>query len=377
MHPAPERRYACDLLLVEPWYGGSHRRWVDDYVQRSALRVEVLHLPARYWKWRMQSAALNLARQYRARFGSGPGPARILASDMLDLAAFAGLLHRELQGVALDVFFHENQLLYPLAEGERRDNSYGYKNFLSALTADRVFFNSAWHRRAFLDALPGFLAQFPDRREVQLIPGLRKRCKTLPLGLDLQALDAASTPAAVPDNGPPVLLWNHRWEYDKEPRLFFETLEALAPTEDFRLVVLGEERADPQGIFARARERLADRILHWGFVEDRNAYAHWLRRSHILPVCSRHDFFGASVVEALYAGCRPVLPDHWVYPELLPEGLRHRCCYAWPEGFRSALQRALREPGPWDSAAQRHYLGRFDWTVMAPVYDRVLGPQSA
>jgi glycosyltransferase involved in cell wall biosynthesis len=373
MSRLPTRKSSCDLLLLEPWYGGSHRRWIEAYQERSALRVEVLQLPARYWKWRMQSGALNLARKYRERFGSQSPPGRILASDMLDLAAFAGLLRRELQGVALDIYFHENQILYPLAEGESRDNSYGYKNFLSALAAERVFFNSAWHRRAFLDALPGFLARFPDRREAHLIPDLRKRCKALPLGLDLKSLDAAA-PEKVP--GPPVLLWNHRWEYDKAPRLFFETLEALAPTEDFRLVVMGEERADPQGIFARARERLADRILHWGYVQDRSTYAAWLRRCDILPVCSRHDFFGASVVEALYAGCRPVLPDHWVYPELLPESLRHRCLYPWPEGFGPALQRALREPGPWDSAAQRFHLGRFDWSVMAPVYDRVLGPET-
>ncbi len=375
-----------DLLIVEPWFGGSHRRWIEEYRQRSAMQIGLLSLPGRYWKWRMQGGAQTLARQFREQHWQ---PARVLVSDMLDLPVFLGILRRELHGIPVDLYFHENQVLYPWSAldkvtGSARDNVYGYRNVVSAVAADRVFFNSGWHRRAFLDALPAFLDQFPDRREKQALPALRKKSKALPLGLDLHSLDHLNEPAQNPNDKSgsdpklrtaPVLLWNHRWEYDKNPALFFDTLIRLKDHFLFRVLVLGQSLGDRQGIFEKAREALQDRILHWGPVSSRSEYAEWLRQADILPVTSSHDFFGASVVEAMYAGCRPILPNHWVYPEHLPESLRHRYCYEGPTQFEPALINALNEfqkdGEHYDPTPVRERLGRFDWSVMAPVYDRI------
>jgi len=374
-------------LLVEPWFGGSHRQWIEAYQERSQLDVQVLSLPARYWKWRMMGGAQSLARHFKER---GLKPRRILASSMLDLPSFLGLLRRELADVAVDLYFHENQILYPWSPLETpeagvpgkppvRDNLYGYRNLLSALAADRVFFNSAWHRRAFLDALPAFLDQFPDRRERQALPALRKKSQTLYLGLDLQAILAAAdagTHASPHPERAPVLLWNHRWEHDKNPTLFFQTLVALKDEHSFKLVVLGQNLGDRDGLFAWAREALQERVLHWGPVQVREEYHHWLRSADIQPVTAHHDFFGAATAEALYAGCRPVLPNHWAYPELLPEHGRHRYLYEpggdeGPRHFREALLQAFRDWRHYDPQPVRQRIGRYDWSVMAPVYDRI------
>jgi len=53
-------------------------------------------------------------------------------------------------------------------------------------------------------------------------------------------------------------------------------------------------------------------------VEDFAEYAKWLWRADILPVTSRQEFFGASVVQALYCNCCALLPDRLAYPEHLP-----------------------------------------------------------
>ncbi|MBI1192094.1 MAG: DUF3524 domain-containing protein [Bacteroidetes bacterium] len=379
-----------DLLIVEPWYGGSHRQWIDAYQQRSTLNVQTLALPARYWKWRMMGGAQSLARQFRELRLQ---PRRILASSMLDLPTFLGLLRREVADIPVDLYLHENQILYPWSPSDptrakgsatpgntpHRDNLYAYRNLISAIAADRVFFNSGWHRRAFLDALPEFLDQFPDRRERQALPDLRKKSKALYLGLDLQAIDHALTqqPArSRTDDKAPVLVWNHRWEHDKNPALFFETLVALKADHAFQVLVLGQNFGDRDGLFAWAQEALHDRILHWGPVEDRQEYLQWLIQGDILPVTAHHDFFGVASVEALYAGCRPVLPNHWVYPDLLPETARHRYLYEADQdvrahNFKEALLLALRDWPQHDPAPFRQRLGRFDWSVMAPVYDRV------
>jgi len=40
---------------------------------------------------------------------------------------------------------------------------------------------------------------------------------------------------------PPLVIWNHRWEFDKNPELFFSVLGQVDETgKRFRLALLGE-----------------------------------------------------------------------------------------------------------------------------------------
>ncbi|MBT8214185.1 MAG: DUF3524 domain-containing protein, partial [Acidimicrobiia bacterium] len=45
------------VLLVEPYYAGSHRAWADGYVASSRHDVSLLTHDARFWKWRMHGSA--------------------------------------------------------------------------------------------------------------------------------------------------------------------------------------------------------------------------------------------------------------------------------------------------------------------------------
>jgi len=76
------------VLLLEPYYGGSHRRWADGYLRTTSHDLTLLTLPAQAWKWRMQGGAVTLARQFR---DLQQRPDVILASDMLDLTVFRAL----------------------------------------------------------------------------------------------------------------------------------------------------------------------------------------------------------------------------------------------------------------------------------------------
>ncbi|RMG56394.1 MAG: DUF3524 domain-containing protein, partial [Gammaproteobacteria bacterium] len=277
------------IHLLEPFFGGSHREWALGYQRHSRHEVELHTLPGSYWKWRMWGGAVALARKYREVLAL---PDLWLATDMLDLATFLGLLHDVPGAAAVPVvaWFHENQLTYPWSPtdadvGAGRDMQYAFINFTTALAAGRIVFNSAFHRDSFLHALPRMLRRFPDRRQRDLVPALWDKAHVLPVGLELKALDAWSdTPRS---EGPPIVLWNHRWEFDKGPEPFFRALMVLAGEGvPFRLVVLGESFARSPAIFAEAGERLADRILHWGFVPDKAEYYRWLWRADILPVTS-------------------------------------------------------------------------------------------
>jgi hypothetical protein len=107
----------------------------------------------------MQGGALTLAEQART-LDFRPDP--ILASDMLNLPTFLGLTRDFLSDIPVALYCHENQLTYPFPPGEKRDLAYGMINWLSMLTADRVFFNSSYHLQDLFEELPRLLKHFPD-----------------------------------------------------------------------------------------------------------------------------------------------------------------------------------------------------------------------
>ena len=357
-----------NLWLVEPYYTGSHRAWADGYQAYSRHTVRLLTLPGRFWKWRMLGGAVTLARLAQEL---DPPPDLILASEMLNLPVFLTLAGGRLAGVPVALYFHENQLTYPLRPGEKRDLHYGFINAVSALCADVLFFNSAYHRQAFLDELPRLLRHFPDYNELWAVDALRARSQVLPLGLDLARLDAHRP--AEPAAGRPLVLWNHRWEYDKDPHTFFRALYTLADEGlDFGLILLGESVRNRPDEFLEARQRLAGHIVHFGYVEEIAEYARLLWQADMVVSTAVHEFFGAAVVEACYCGCFPILPRRLTYPELIPPEHHDACLYSDFEGLLAHLRYAITHIEETRRLSLREPMARFDWRQMAPYYDELL-----
>jgi glycosyltransferase involved in cell wall biosynthesis len=360
-------------LLIEPYYGGSHRAWADGYARYSAHSVDLLTLPARFWKWRMQGAAVTLA--VRAQRREEQQPDLILASDMLNLPAFLALVPSLLDGVPVVLYCHENQLTYPLPPGEKRDLTYAMINWLSMLVADRVFFNSRYHLQDWFEELPRLLKHFPDYTHLHRIPAVRGKSSVLPVGCDLQRFDRVERGRGV---GAPLILWNQRWEYDKDPHTFFLALDVLTEEGiDFRVALAGSNVRQMPEEFEAARERLGERVVHYGRA-DEAAYVGLLKQADVVVSTALHEFFGIAIVEAIYSGCFPVLPRRLAYPEILPEAFHERCLYGDFEGLLARLRWALghtrqaREVGETLGPA----MARFDWRAMAPAYDAALGQVS-
>lgn len=363
------------IALLEPFMAGSHAAWAEEFAARSRHRVRIFGLPGRHWKWRMHGGAVSLARAF---LEAGFTPDLLLATDMLDLAGFLALTRDATAGCPAALYCHENQLTYPWSPadrdpGRRRDAHYAFINYQSALAADAVLFNSAYHRRSFLEALPGFLRGFPDFRETATIDRIRERSATLPLGLDLQRFDAfGEEPRRAAWQGP-LILWNHRWEYDKNPQEFFEVLFRLAERElPFELAVLGESYCRKPQIFAEARERLQEHIVHWGFAESFAEYASWLWRADLLPVTAHHDFFGVSVVQAIYCRCLPLLPRRLAYPEHLDERYNPECFYRDSEELLARLTDFCHSGIPDAGDRLRQQVRARDWETMIRIYDENL-----
>jgi glycosyltransferase involved in cell wall biosynthesis len=358
------------ILLVEPYYGGSHRAWADGYFQHSAHDVELLTLPPRFWKWRMHGAAATLAQATRSFVAS---PDVILASEMLNLPAYLGLTRDTLADVPVLLYCHENQLTYPLQPGDKRDLTYGMINWNSMLAADRVAFNSAYHMGAWFGELPRLLKHFPDCSHMPMVPAVEAKSMVLPVGCDLARLDAARSRAADAEDAP-VLLWNQRWEYDKAPEVFLQALDVLMEEGlPFRVILAGGNVRQRAEEFEAARARLGDRVVHYGFA-DAETYARLLVKADLVVSTALHEFFGISVVEATYCGCLPILPRRLAYPEVIPNSHHAICLYDGFEDLIGRLRWALTSPDQARQAALglSEHMSDYDWASMAPRYDALL-----
>ena len=332
-------------------------------------------MSGQYWKWRMHGGAVTLARKF---LSSDLQPDLLLTTDMLDLTTFLALTRQTSTPTKSAVYFHENQLTYPWSPKDRdiikqRDMHYGFINYISALAADAVFFNSHYHLHSFLEDLPRFLKSFPDHNEINNVQFIIQKSRVLHLGMNLKKFDRYQSAEPEKSDAPPTLiLWNHRWEYDKNPEEFFKALYKLDEEGfDFEVAVCGECFAQKPEIFLEAREKLGTKIVQFGYARDFDDYASWLWKADILPVTSVHDFFGGSVVQAMYCNCYPLLPKLLAYPEHIPKDFHPKFFY---DNFNDLVERLknlilnIREVRQENI---QNFVTHYDWQRMVPIYDNI------
>lgn len=359
------------ILFIDPFYGGSHKTWIDGIIKKSRHHVTVLGLEGRHWKWRMLGGAVPLAERFN---DLDDMPDLIVASDMLDLNTFLSLTRKKSAKIPVALYFHENQLTYPWSERDRdrllgSHRHFGLINYRSALAADMLLFNSEYHRESFLGALPSLLNTSPDYRCLDTIDELRTKSRVLYLGLGLERFEASRCNKY---NAPPLLLWNHRWEYDKNPEQFLRVIYELDEKNlDFGLVLLGEVPAREPDILKEARQKLDHRIAFCGFTETFDEYASWLWRSHLLPVTSNQDFFGISIMEAAYCGVLPLLPKRLTYPELFSEKIFEELFYRDGLHLGELIEKNLQKEKPKLQEQLMTAARRYDWREIIGKYDEL------
>lgn len=353
-------------LFVEPFYGGSHRSFLDGLVRHSQHEIELLTLPEGEWRRRMRRGAQELAR----KAAKLEGPFEFLvASDMLDLPVFLALTRPRFDRVPVMAYFHENQFTYPRLRGTKFNSWFGQINYLTALAADVVAFNSAFHRLDFLHALRTLAGQPNNWLAEEAIDEIEAKSRVLPVGVELEWLDEHRRERP---EGPPIILWNHRWEFDKSPEMFVRAIEQLdSEGVPFRLAIAGDPGANPAPALAELPGRFPGRIHHFGFAESRADYARLLWESSIVVSTTRHEFFGVGMVEALYCGCTPIAPSRFNYPALVPGEWQGRCLFENEDEFVAKLRSLLHDGGPGGEAGRRS-AARLRWPEVIMEWDAAL-----
>ena len=321
----------------------------------------------------MHGGAVTLAEQFNT---SDFAPDLILTTDMLDLSTFLALTRQRTAQVPAVLYMHENQLTYPLPENGRigpmrrqlgeRDQHYAFINYASMMVANHVCFNSLYHKESFFEALRPFLKHYPEFNNLETIDLLKQNSSVLPVGISFPP-----KPQTISKSKKPLILWNQRWEYDKNPDLFFKTLFRLSKNGvEFKLAVCGEAFGKRPSIFTEAEERLNGQIIHFGFA-DRDQYEQLLWQSDIVVSTAKHEFFGISILEAIGCETIPLLPNRLSYPELLPTSTHKQILYDNDEAIYTKLKKVVTNLDTFQSLQKTvsQSVKTFDWQKIGPKYD--------
>lgn len=361
------------IALIEPFYSGSHKKWADELKNNSMHEIIIISLKGVFWKWRMHGGAITLSEKYNSIF-SNYKPDLILATDMVNLPVFLSLINNS-SNIPVLFYFHENQLTYPWSTQDtdiikKRDHHYGFINYVSALVSSQVLFNSKFHKNSFIQALKKFLIQFPDNNGIYNIEKIEKKSRVTYLGLDLDKFDGVSS--INKKNKYPIILWNHRWEYDKNPKSFFSCLRNVKKMGDkFNLIVLGQEFDTQMKEFTTAKQEFKDEIIHFGYCKDPEDYKKYLLISDIIPVTSIQEFFGISVMEAVFCNTYPILPNRLTYPELFDSNENKEIFYNDDNELIEKLHLLLNQPDKINNHKYHLISSRYNWKNMIKEYDEI------
>ena len=312
------------ILLLSGYDAASHRHWrnviTDGLTQFEWTEIA---LPDRYFSWRIRGNGLTFAYQHKDILDQEYDC--LIATSMVDLATLRGFAP-QLANIPNILYFHENQFEYPIAA-----NSQDSKNVINAqltsiyalLCADQVLFNSQFNRQTFFRGANKLLKKLPDGIPKNLLTEIETQVQVLPVPISpnsyLRQSNLVKPLQSGKINQPVEIVWNHRWEYDKQPEVFFDALKLLKQDGfKFKIHLLGQAFRQKPECFDLAKSYFSDEILTWGYQSKRD-YQQILATADIVISTAAHDFQGLSMLEAIAGGCTPIAPDRVVYPEYIDE----------------------------------------------------------
>lgn len=298
------------ILLLSAYRSDSHAFWAD-WLENTFKEFDwhKLELPGRHFRWRIRGNPLSwLYKIPNVKLDF------ILATSMVDIATLKGL-HPELVGIPCIYYFHENQFAYPVSKAQLDSVEPKMVQLYGALAADKLLFNSQYNCDSFLQGVESLLKKLPDEIPEGIAGKLRDKSDVLPV--------VFSPIKGYQVKNKKLILWNHRWEYDKAPEIFADALIRLNEiNQDFELALLGSRpRIKPRAL-ALLEEELSDKIIVNKKV-SKQEYDNYLAQSSFVVSTAIHEFQGLSVLEAISAGAVPLVPDALCYREQYADDYRY------------------------------------------------------
>jgi len=347
------------ILLLSAYDADSHVYWRKGLVEHlDEHEWTVLSLPGRYFSWRMRGNSLSWAFEQRELLSQAYD--LVVATSMTDLSALRGFVPSLAQIPTL-VYFHENQFAYPSSGQAFKTVEPCILNLYTALAADYCLFNSEYNRRTLLEGAKALLKKMPDHVPTGLIERIEERSAVVPVPLKLDSFQQNA-----PELNSFNIVWNHRWEYDKNPQLLLEAMQTLlTKRKDFTLHVVGQQFRKVPEQFGALKALLGNCAGEWGYLDSRKAYLALLAKADVVLSTADHDYQGIAVLEGAASGARPVVPDRLAYQELFPEACRY-CEQDEAQALATHLDRLINEKQA--SGLTGVDVDGFKWATLAEQY---------
>ena len=315
------------ILLLSAYDAGSHRRWREQLVlSQPEFEWHVLALSPRFFRWRIRGNALTWLNEPLLK---EPWDL-LLVTSMVDLASVRGF-HPNLAHTPALLYMHENQFAYPASDGQHNSIDPQMVNLYAAIAAEAILFNSDWNRRSFLKGIQQLFRRLPDGIPEGTLELIAVKSRVLPVPIDdhvfLNEAERQNPEAGErlwrnghkpgPGALPLRIVWAARWEYDKGPERLLAILQELERRAvNFQVCVLGESFRKVPEAMTTIQQQFAHRLVQFGYASSRTAYYEWLGSADVILSTALHEFQGLAVLEAVAAGCVPIVPAREVYPEL-------------------------------------------------------------
>jgi len=301
-----------DILALEPFFGGVRRAMLEALVRYSRHRWTVLKLPPRRIERRL-SAAANWFSEQLSRHWVGRLDL-LFTSEAMNLASLMQLMPN-LAGYPKVVYFHDNQLPDLSLRRDLGSNPIDLVNLNTCQTATEIWFNSSYHRQMFLIMARAMVDKLPELSNHDPISGIRRKIRLFPPPVDLSQLHEMQQSGDLPA---------------REPRsIFVETRDANMPLLNGALERLRELKIPVQLTTVGPVDKLDPLANRTTISEyDELGQIRAMFASSLIVSVKTGAASDYQVVRALTAGCRPILPDAGVYPELVPSSLHKSCLYS-------------------------------------------------
>ena len=298
-------------LLLSGYHSISQKYWANFVIENTPYDWHQIALPPRYFSWRMRGAPLSVAALCNEKISANYD--LLLATSSIDLSVIQSI-YPNLRNTPSILYFHENQFAYPEQNTPGPVVDWQMVNLYSALRADKLLFNTEFNRSSFLTGARRLLKKMPDLVPKNLIENLANKSSILPVPVpapDKAEIDQSS------GKKPLKILWNHRWEWDKNPELLlciFRQADALKLPVKF--ILTGQKfRTIPEALMTICEQY--QHLLELNeFIEEVADYRAILAQANIVLSTANHEFQGVAVMEAVSEGCVPLLPNRLSYPDI-------------------------------------------------------------
>lgn len=377
-----------NICLVEAYATGSHlyfaQRLKELLKENYDWDTTIIATPGRHWRTRLQKGHGLLAAMVRENLENNlmPVPDLFIVTSLTDTAAFRGALPRRLSAIPIIQYMHENQMSYPLNPENPsleiakilQDNIIPGYHLNQTLGADQMIFNSQYHLEDFHQQLNRFLTSHGERDLKKSLNIIKEKSVVIPIGLRWPEFEL--TPF---HKRPKRILWNHRWEYDKNPKDFRDLIKILfSRNPHWEISLLGENHPDQYEVevsspLEEIKKNFPENTMHFGPLKERDHYFKALSQCRLLPVTSHHDFLGLATLEAILYGVVPLLPNRLVYPELLPQELHEKLLYKnQADLIKKSEQLMLQGLDNQEEVLIRNHLKRFQWSEVIGAWKKIL-----